>query len=85
MSWDVVETLADQLHKRVLLSQLFTEWLDVVCPTLHLRSSHKATRIVRVWVVRRKEGTWEYLKGKWFVIMITYTNYSTMFNALLLV
>ena len=50
-----------QLHKRVLLSQLFIEWFDVVCPTLHLRASHEAARIVRVWVVMREEVTREYL------------------------
>ena len=71
MRWGVVETLAYQLHKRVLLSQLFIEWFDVVCPTLHLRASYEAARIVRVWVVVRKEVTREYLHvGEAFSIKI---------------
>ena len=63
MGWNIVETLAHQLHKRVLLSQLFIEWFDVVCPTLHLRATNEAARIVRVWVVMREEVTREYLHG----------------------
>ena len=73
MGWDVVETLANQLHKRVLLSQLFTEWFDVVCPTLHLRASNETARIVSVWVVMREEVTREYLhEGEAVSIKIIY-------------
>ena len=62
-----METLAYQLHKRVLFSQLFIERFDVVCPPLHLRVFHEAARIIRVWVVMREEVTREYLHvGKVF-------------------
>ena len=62
LCWDVVQTLAYQLGKRVLLSQLLMKWLDVVCPTLHLRATTETSWIVRVWVGVREERTWEYLR-----------------------
>ena len=68
MGWGVVKTLANQLQKRVLLSQLLTEWLNVVCPTLHLRVTTEVSWIVRVWVGVREEGTWEYLRGERFSV-----------------
>ena len=61
MSWFIVQTLAHQLQKRVLLSQLLSEWLDVVPPTFHLSATTDASWIVRVWVGVREEGAWEYL------------------------
>ena len=58
-----MQTLANQLQKRVLLSQLLMKWLDVVHLTFHLRVTQEASWIVRVRVGVREEGTWEYLKG----------------------
>ena len=72
-----------QLHKRVLVSQLLMEWFDVVCPTLHLRASHEAARIVRVWVVVREEVTREYLhEGEAFSIKIIH-QYGVLLKQLL--
>ena len=62
MSWGVVQALANQPQKRVLLSQLFTKWLNVVPPTLHLSATQDMVWIVRVCVGVREEGTWEYLR-----------------------
>ena len=63
MSWFIVQTLAHQLQKRVLLTQLLSEWLDVVCPTLHLSATTDMSWIVRVREGVREEGTWENLRG----------------------
>ena len=51
------------MQKRVLLTQLLTEWLNVVPPTFHLSATQDVLRIIRVWVGVREEGTWEYLRG----------------------
>ena len=59
-----MQTLAYQLQKRVLFSQLLTEWLNVVPPTLHLSATQDMIWIVRVWVGVGEEGTWEYLSGE---------------------
>ena len=63
LGWGVMQTLAYQLQKRVLFSQLLTEWLNVVPPTLHLSATQDMIWIVRVWVGVGEESTWEYLRG----------------------
>ena len=58
----------------MLLSQLLSEWLDVVCSTLHLRATKETSWIVRVWIGVGEEGFWEYLimrGGKGFIVNST--------------
>ena len=59
--WNVVETLVYEPHKRVLLSQLPMELLDIVPPTLHLRPDQEMVWILRVWICVGKKGTWKNL------------------------
>ena len=61
LSWSVAETLVYQLNKRVLLSHQYTEWLDVVPPTLHLRPGQEVIWILRVWICGREKGAWKNL------------------------
>ena len=51
-----------QLHKRVLLSQLPMEWLDVVPPTLHFRSGQEMVWILRVCIGVGEKSAWEHLE-----------------------
>jgi len=49
------------LHKRMLLSQLPVEGLDVVPPALHLRPTQEAVWILNICIIRGKEGSREHL------------------------
>ena len=63
--WNVVETLVYEPHKRVLLSQLPMELLDIVPPTLHLRSSQEVVSSLWVWIAMGKKSARKYLeRGK---------------------
>ena len=60
-----METLVHHLDKRVLLSQLPMELLDIIPPTVHLRSSQEVVSILRVWICVGKKSPREYLeRGK---------------------
>ena len=61
-SWDVVETLVYELHKRVLLSYQHMEWLDVVPPTLHFRPGQEVVWILRVCIGVGKKIAREHLE-----------------------
>ena len=56
-----MKTLVYYLHKRMLLSQLPVEGLDVVPPALHLRPSQKAVWVFSICIIGGKEGSREHL------------------------